>query len=56
MVSKKHGKMYSAEYKFQVILEVLKGVKTVGHKEVEIALLKIFWPGVHQGRENRASM
>jgi transposase-like protein len=30
MVSSKYGKRYSAEFKFQVILEVLKGSKTIG--------------------------
>ena len=30
MMSEKHGKRYTAKFKFQVILEVLRGTKTIG--------------------------
>ena len=29
-MSEKHGKRYTAKFKFQVILEVLRGTKTIG--------------------------
>lgn len=100
MVSKKHGKRYTSRFKFQVILEALRGTKNIGqiarmygvhpitithwkkeflekgpeifgqqntlyeyekkiqelerligHKEVEIALLKNFLAGSSPGRK-----
>ncbi len=103
-MSERQGKRYTSRFKFQVMLEVLRGSKTIGqiarsygvhpitvihwkrefmekgpeifsqqttiheyekkveelerligHKEVEIALLKNFWPGAHSRGENRVS-
>jgi len=100
MMSEKHGKRYTSRFKFQVVLEVLKGTKNmgqiakmcgvhpitvthwkneflekgpeifgqqstlheyekkihelerlIGHKEVEIALLKNFLAGSSPGRK-----